>query len=268
MRDALQRSGYLLEYRVEELLRRCGYMVEANQSYPDPITGKSRELDIAAISAEPLNDAYRDILWPRLLIECVNNTQPMAFLTKSSMAPTAHIYDLKFSGVPLKIKSNKRWVKLADFLKMERYHHHCKGRVATQFCSFTPKKNTQPLQWLAQHKDIHFDSFNKLCFALNHDIDEHFSNAKLVGKESLNIQMYYQILVVACDLVDVFPTKDALKLSDANHIHFIQSHVARGKEQRYHIDVVTEKFLPKLLGLIDAEAKKTAQLLKRHSAPQ
>ena len=113
IRDALQRSGYLLEYRIEQMLRRHGYAVESNQMYPDPITGKSREVDLTAISAEPLTRDYENILWPRLIIECVNNTQPMAFFTKSSMAPTAHVYDLRFSGVPMKIKSKSWWLKLA-----------------------------------------------------------------------------------------------------------------------------------------------------------
>jgi hypothetical protein len=45
IRDAVRRSGYLLEYRIEQVLGRYGYNVEANQAYPDPITGKSRELE-------------------------------------------------------------------------------------------------------------------------------------------------------------------------------------------------------------------------------
>jgi hypothetical protein len=251
IRDALERSGYLLEYRLEQVLRRYRYFVQSSQAYPDPITGKSRELDLAAITAAPVTEDFRNILWPRLLIECVNNTQPMAFFTKTPVAPTAHVFDLKFSGVPLKIKSKRRWHKLADFLIMQSYHHHCKGRVSTQYCSFTPKKNTSPPQWLAQHEDIHFDSFNKLCFALNHDIDEHFSNTKLVGRESLNLQMYYQILVLSGDIVDVWPTRRGIKIRTTNHVHYVQSYVKAGKERQYHIDVVTERYLPKLLDMID-----------------
>ena len=36
IRDAVRRSGYLLEYRIEQVLGRYGYMVEPNQAYPDP----------------------------------------------------------------------------------------------------------------------------------------------------------------------------------------------------------------------------------------
>lgn len=267
IRDAVRRSGYLLEYRIEQVLGRYGYMVQANQAYPDPITGKSRELDISAIKAEPITSDYRNTIWPLLLIECVNNPLPIGFFTKNANAPTAHIYDLKFSGLPVKIKEGKYWKKLSDFLNMERYHHHCKGRVATQYCSFTPKKNTNPVEWLAQHEDMHFDSFNKLCFALNHDIDEHYSHSRLRGIEPINVQIYYQILVVSGEIIDITPTRKDVKLRATNHIHYVQSYVTRGKEQSYHIDVVTEKYLPHLLRLIDRELKKTVRLIRSRRNP-
>ena len=50
-KDALLRSGYLLEHRLETLLRQKDYYVETNEAYPDPETAKSRELDIYAIRA-------------------------------------------------------------------------------------------------------------------------------------------------------------------------------------------------------------------------
>lgn len=262
IRDAVQRSGYLLEYRVEQVLGRHAYAVEANEAYPDPITGKSRELDISAISPEPITSDYRNTIWPRLLIECVNNPQPIGFFTKVAGAPTAHIYDIKFSGLPVKIKKGKNWTKLSDFLDMESYHHYCKSRIATQYCSFTAKKGSSPVAWLAQHEEMHFDSFNKLCFALNHDMDEHYSHAQLRGKETINVQIYYPILVVSGEIIEIMPTRKEIKLLVAHHVHYIQSYITRGKVQRYHIDVVTEKYLPRLLRLIDRETKKAVRLLR------
>ena len=45
IRDALSRSSYLLETRVDALLKRRGYFVESNANFEGPGTGKSRELD-------------------------------------------------------------------------------------------------------------------------------------------------------------------------------------------------------------------------------
>src|SRR5262249_50711656 len=168
VRDALSRSGYLLEYRIEHILRRKGYLAHANQPYPDPITGKSRELDISAITAKHVGHDRFAFLWPVLLIECVNNPQPMAFFTKHPAAPIAHVYDFKFSGIPMRIKSDKHtWIRLGHFLNAGKHHHHCRGRIATQFCSFSRKKG-RPQDWMAHHDQQHFDSFNALCSALNY----------------------------------------------------------------------------------------------------
>lgn len=264
--DAVRRSGYLLEYRIEKVLGRNGYMAEANEVYPDPITAKSRELDITAIRPEPITRDFRNTIWPRLLIECINNPQPIAFFTKEANAPSAHIYDLKFSGLPVKIKKEKVWAKISDFLDMEKYHHHCKGRIATQYCSFTAKKGSNPTEWLAQHDETHFDSFNKLCFALNHEIDEHYSNSHLGANETINLQLYYPILVVAGEIINVTAARKELTVRSASQIHYIQSYISKGRVQRYHIDVVTEKHFPRLLGIIDREIKKTVALIRRRKA--
>ncbi len=144
---------------------------------------------------------------------------------------------------------------------------HSEGRIATQYCSFTAKKGTKPIEWLAQHEDAHFDSFNKLCFAVSHDIDEHYSRARLREKETINIQMYHPILVVAGDIIDVVPTRKELKLRAKNHIHYVHSYAMKGKQQQYHIDVVTEKYFPRLLKLIDSEMRKTVLLIRRRKKP-
>ncbi|MBI3646468.1 MAG: hypothetical protein HY233_10950 [Acidobacteriales bacterium] len=67
-KDALLRSGYLLEHRIEDLLRQKAYYVEANEAYPDPESGKSRELDIYAIGALKAGPEERDYIFPVLLV--------------------------------------------------------------------------------------------------------------------------------------------------------------------------------------------------------
>ena len=69
--DALIRSGYLLEARVEKYLSdKWGAFVEANASYQDPDTGKSREIDIHAIGGSIAGPGEYDYLFPVMLVEC------------------------------------------------------------------------------------------------------------------------------------------------------------------------------------------------------
>src|SRR5262249_725484 len=81
--NALRRSGSLLENRIETFIREQGYVVDANRAYPDPKDSTSREIDIHSFKPfTPLKRGQDDRIWAVLLIECLNNPQPMAFITK------------------------------------------------------------------------------------------------------------------------------------------------------------------------------------------
>jgi hypothetical protein len=68
MRNALLRSGYLLEHRIETLLRRKDWFVEGSHAYRDTETGKSRELDLSALYAWEIGSQKsakkeKDLVW-------------------------------------------------------------------------------------------------------------------------------------------------------------------------------------------------------------
>lgn len=253
--DALLRSGYLLETRVESILQDEGYLAEANSAYSDPETQKSRELDVHAISAYTL-DSELDTVFSVLLIECINNPQPIAFLTKEPIAPFLHAQEVRLSGLPVKVMDEKEpdmWVSLSQFTNLNSYHHYCKGRISTQFCSFAQKKNTK--EWMAFHEDDHFDSFKKLSAALDHYEREHY-HSWVMGNpddETINLQIYYPVLVLQGDLLEGRPSGRSVQLKKVNHVHFRRTAIIDSKEIQYHIDVINEGYLSTFLKQVDAE---------------
>lgn len=262
-KEALLRSGYLLESRLETVLRKQDYYVEANTAYPDPDTGKSRELDLYAMSARQAGPDELDFLFTVLLIECVNNPQPIAFITKEPQVGVLHHYEVKLAGLPVKIAIEEErdlWEFLPNYLGMDKYHHYCKGRVATQFCSFIKKRDDE---WMATHEGSHFDCFRKLCAAVDHFVDEHFKRWSFGDHEPINIEFYYPVVVVQGELIDVRTTKTSVKLVQASHIQYRRSAFMGTKATDYQIDVVTERFFPRYLEIIDQEISKTARLLGR-----
>jgi len=266
MRSALLRSGYLLECRVESVLReRWGY-VEANGTYPDPETGKSREFDLFGMSAHEVGPDD-DYLWGVLLIECVNNPQPLAILTKEPLVGHLHHQEIKIAGLPVKIPAKEKrsgWQRMSEFLEMKDFHHYCQGRVGTQYCSFARKKGGDE-EWMAMHEGSHFDSFRKLCDVTDYYIDKHFKSWSFDGtKEFLNIEIYYPVIVVQGDLVEGLESKRSVTFRSADHIQFRQSVARRGKVDSYQMDIVRETYLPKYLGQIESELTKTAELLRGH----
>ena len=142
IKDAILRSGYLLETRIEELLREQWGFVEANSVYIDPVTGKTRELDIYTLRADKAGPDEFDYLFTSLLIECVNNPYPLICFTKEPLMDFFHHHNVKVAGLPTKIleaampkkkgetdnkgeKDEDTWQGLADYLGMDKYHHYC-----------------------------------------------------------------------------------------------------------------------------------------------
>ena len=148
-KDALSRSGYLLESRLDACLRGHHYDVATNVVFPDPLTAKSREMDLYASTRRELSTQFcLDEIANVLLIECVNNPQPIAFLTD---APGRSLLPLLAATVPADIPGANGRMAVPAFLGLERYHHYCSTPVATQFCSFVRKGRTR--EWMATHDE-------------------------------------------------------------------------------------------------------------------
>ena len=260
-KDALLRSGYLLEHRLESVLRRRGWYVEANEAYQDSETGRTRELDIYALAMRKPFKNLAGFVWAVLLIECVNNLQPMALITKQPTFAPFHSDDIKLGGLPSQvfIASKKAWQSIPDFLEMEKYHHYCRGRVATQFCSFARKKETK--QWMALHEDLHFDAFRTLCTALEYTRTKLYSSWEFRAKsrEYMNVEFYYPVVVLQNELLEVRPRGKSIRIESSKHLQFRRSFIYRGQACDYQIDVLTESFFPKYLSLVEKELDITAQ---------
>lgn len=260
-KDALLRSGYLLESRIESALRRAGFYVQANASYQDPLTTKSREFDLYAMSAEKAGPGEIDYIFLVLLIECVNNPQPLALLTKEPQAAFLHQHEVRVSGLPVKFpnpKDAESWLSMAEFLEFEKFHHYCKGRIATQYCTFQKKKDGQ---WMAWHDEEHFDAFKKLCDVLDYSERGHARSWRFNGPEPLNVEIYYPLLVLQGELWDARATTKGVTLKRARHLQFRRS-VAAIKQYEYQMDVIEERFLGPYITMIQGEIATVAQLLK------
>jgi hypothetical protein len=267
MRDALLRSGYLLEFRVESHLRDLSWgYIQANATYPDPESGKSREFDLYAMNAHKAGPAESDYLFGVLLIECINNPQPLVILTKEPQVRTLHHYEIKVAGLPNKIPDQGRkdgWQLLSEFLAMKDYHHYCKGRVGTQFCSFAKKKSGRIDQWMALHEGSHYDSFQKLCDATDYFVERAETRTfNLISQ--LNVLIYYPVIILQGDLVEARETKRSVAFCSADHLQFRRSAARKNKPSTYQIDVIRERYFPKYLDLIVKELQRSAGLLHRH----
>ena len=56
IKDAIQKSGYLLEQRVLPIFEKFYGPIDLNSIFPDPVSGKSREIDIKTLGVEKIFD--------------------------------------------------------------------------------------------------------------------------------------------------------------------------------------------------------------------
>jgi len=269
MKDAIQRSGYLLEQRVEALLTKEWGFAETSKVFPDPDTGKSREIDISAISATQIYKKGYNFIFPTLLCECENNSQPLVFFTRESLVSFLHHEQIKVSGIPVKFWRGDRYVSLSEFTGMEKFHHYCKGPVATQYCTFQLKKDKSC--WIAFHSEEQHDTFNSLIKALEYEMAKHFDNWFLPGKveeEEINIQIYYPLVVLQGSLYSAALNNNSLTLRKSKHVQFRKElFLPRINEvETYQIDVITEEYLPNYLKIIDSEAQRVKRVFQRKKA--
>ena len=276
MKQAIIRSGYLLEQRVEPILEKAGYFVTTNEAYLDPFTGKSREVDISAISAVKISRGD-DFIFSNLICECENNQQPVVFFVKES--PIAFLFheEVKSAGIPVqflekeistkkgyKEKEGESFIGLSDFLNFEKYHHYCHGLVSTQYCTFSRKKLKGP--WIAFHSEAQHDSFTSLILALESEIDEYYSDYVLPEKdetEYVNVNIYYPVLISQGDLYVAEIKKKELDLKRCEHVQYRKNYFSKEKQDAYQIDVISESFLPKYLEIVEKEMQKAKAVFQR-----
>ena len=265
MKDAIQRSGYLLEQRVEPILTEEGYFVQTNPVFPDPETGKSREIDMSALSAIRVYKEGYSFIFPNLLCECENNSQPIVFFTKESPISFLHHEEVKASGIPVKFWQEDGYISLSEFTGMERFHHYCKGATATQYCTFQLKKDKS--SWIAFHSEEQHDTFDSLIKALEYEIAKHFEDWVLPDKaeeEEVNIQIYYPLVILQGGLYSASLENNRLTLRKSKHVQFRKEFfLPRTNEvETYQIDVISEEYLRNYLKIINSEMGKIKKVFK------
>ena len=155
IREALERSGYLMESRLVRALNDSGYFVEPNVAHKDPRTGKSREIDLVAEKEPDL------ALYPRnccvkttFVVEALNNRFPLVAMTERPYSPNVDVDSYVKQGHHL---IRHEWLR-----RMKTYWPRVEGQsdLFAQFCVLTKKSGKDEL--MASHPDDVYGSLLKM----------------------------------------------------------------------------------------------------------
>jgi hypothetical protein len=257
--DALQRSGYLLETRIARALDQFATHLSVNVVFADPETGQPRELDAYCFRAETGSRYEHFTASAHVLIECVNNPQPIAFFSNER---TTRAYPVT--------AARPRWLGLYPTEKtigLEDFHHCFKSDLASNYCTFVEKKSHE---WMATHADDQHGEFTTLAMLTRLTREKQLQVLEDYSRpqdavQFCGVELIYPLLVAEGLLFDVRQNSAGnVHLKSVDHVTYLKRHMWRGVRRYCPIDVVTERFLPRFLRMIEVECKRTmARLEKR-----
>jgi hypothetical protein len=264
MIEALTRSGYLIESRLLGTLSNLEYQLYPNETYPDPTTSKSREIDIYGVSYRTthnlrLNRPLLIDIQHSFAIECINNPQPAVFFRRSDKKKFTIFGRFLFNKVEQETTED---VNGADFdfnmftTKSKKFHYNQIDRCS-QYCSFTLKKSAgdkKKREWMASHPDALYDTFNKLYDFIRH---RHLRTDEWLEKNpfyqyEVFLNLKYPVIVLQGEIFEAFEEKGELKVQKMNHIIF-EFNKYDDHQSNLLIDVVTEDYFGKYLELVNRD---------------
>jgi len=261
-------SGYPFELQIAQRVERWeeyGYYVEPNYSFEDHDTGEARELDFHAVRAVPISSKRGEYAFIVLLGSCKANRTPYIFLTRPALlAGITLMSDVPISGSPLEIyqeddeaEAIEWYLQLHKFLHIGRLDH-----ISSQLSVLTWKNS----RWEVQPEAIVRDTFIPLIKAMSREIEHH--NEKCVPNRAKilpEFNMYYPLLVLKGPMYEYYlPGEGEAQLKDTKHVLVIRHYESKTIKCRYAIDAIHETYLEEYLNLVESEAKKFTNTIRRH----
>ena len=264
IKEALRRSGYLLEVRASQLLENRHWRPTPNYVYVDSDTGVTRELDIiATYSCSLANDLGQ--IEAVLLAECMNNPQPLALFERPPGIAGADVFAIRTAGNLSYILQDIHWEHTLTAAHARDWHHCCGRSFASQFCSFAKKKSAGPRKhwpWMASHDEVHFQCFDSLYKGLKH-VRQYKVNSIRSGAAAtrVHLDLYYPAAILQGELISVEPSGDDLTVKPIARSVFRRGVIEEGMNDVFFIDILSESELESYCSMLENELDKLAEFL-------
>ena len=253
MKNAICKSGYLLEQRLEAKLNAYGFYTIANDIYSDPITDKNREIDLVSRKFYFQNGMTCKIhLY--ISMECKNNSVPIVFFENTQIPEIFHNSYIKYSGLPQLIYSPKKTQArlIDDFLRFSKIKNKINTPICSQYCSFHKKNNNS--NYIALHQEEHNDAFNKLIDYIIFKRNRHHQILKNQLKQKhtfIDLSFYLSALIFQGDIYISSVNSQDLELNKIDHILFRRNTIDNNESDMYLIDVMTESYFNKYVNKLE-----------------
>lgn len=230
--EAVNRSGYLFEQEVGNLMEAFEYHVYSNEPFLDVDEGKSREIDISAYKRILVHEEF--VISVRIIVECKNSSNPMVFLKRNKNSNDIRVpRSVIFPSINT-LAIIKNYIRNYSFTTTESNDNTQKYM---QFCKII--RNGKKIE--AQHTGVIDNIIYPQIKALNY-YKEKFK--KIEGKY---LSIIIPVVVINTDLYEIDTTKKELELNNVEFLTFQRSIDSNELKGKFHIDFVSFKSLRKYL---------------------
>ena len=265
MLEALNKSGYLLESEISKSLAIAGFFIEPNQIIEDPITGKSREIDLIAEYYEYKKEwaKFKCHSKVKFVIEIKNNLFPIVLITRFEFSP--NIEDWIGLKEVLTVPEN------IDYNWNEGYYdriiQNSNALIYTQYCSFQKKRANDEL--MALHPSNIYEGLSKITHYCEESIrfrdnDLLFKNPEDIFEidEYLRHLLFLPILLINEELYELRDDK----LIKVESSILVYNYLYNKEPKMAYVFVVTKngfkEFINKMLKLEDNVGNKMVKIRK------
>jgi len=246
--NAIKRSGYLFESEVVKNLSRRNFFIESNQCIQDPISGKSREIDIIAESElhDSRNSKIKLYSNVKFTFELKNNDFPLVLMTNQPFSPNTMLHE----QVKMFTNFQSEHEIVYSISAFEEFTDYNDSSIFTQYCTFAKKKSKDTNnQLMAHHPDYLYSGLLKI----SQYCDETIDFCKKDYKDLYNIfGLWIPILLIKDNLFELaINNNEEPRLISVEESKLVFNYYYKKEPKSSIIYIVTQKgldpFLDKIL---------------------
>jgi hypothetical protein len=277
MKDAVNRSGYLLEQRVEDVLKQEQFQINYDNYFRDDVTDKIREIDVVAtedLSSQKLGHQLRNgrnsYFNYRLICECKNNYQPLVFFRQKEFKKQEFIESSQmiindvwpYPEISTFPYDSNKFIESPYFTMND--HYYSNEVLSNQYCTFQLKATEK---WEANHSEEQNNIFITLIKASLVHIEKLKEEFRNIDYEECDhkASFVFPIIVYQGDLYITSEKNNGnIELEKINHLVYLIHYKVESSERMFAIDIINESYLPELIKKIKNQANKFSQIIGGH----
>jgi hypothetical protein len=265
--SALERTGFLLEQRAALELKDAGFVAVINDAFPDPDTGKSRELDLYGGMSYEVSDTGPSTS-ANVLIECKNTRDPYLVIGANTDRWTMLDESVIPSFDPLKFQFRDKF-SIVNELDLERLPGDDRKESFVGFQLVQMNRNRS--EWRADNSSVYDSIIYPLAKARQYHIDRNSTESDT--KEGLKewefpfVTYYFPVLLTTAAIFTVTVSGEpAPAVSEVGWTTLQRAFNSTEFKTLFRMDVVNfASFHDYLLNRVAATVQRTHRLLSENA---